>query len=68
MFLRSAVQPEDTFILFDRPIKPFSVQLDPAIEVVVLFDLSWRREFGDWSSDRYADVLATVQERYGVPG
>jgi len=65
IFLRSARQPEDSVLVFDRLVKPFGVQLDPELEVVVVFDHSWQLEFGHLGGDRYADALLTVQERYG---
>ena len=66
VFLRSAAQPQDSFLVFDRPVKPFAVQLDPEIEVVVVFDPLGQQEFGDWVTDRYDDALRTVQQRYGA--
>jgi hypothetical protein len=67
IFLRNTGQSEDSFFVFDRPVNPFAVQLDPAIEVVVVFDLSSQQEFGDWNGDRYADALVAVQDGYGIP-
>lgn len=59
-FLRDGLQ--DSFRVFDCPVKYFVVQLDPDSEVLVVFDHSCQQEFGDWNSDRYADALRAVQE------
>jgi hypothetical protein len=67
VFVRMHTQPDDVFITFELGGIGISVQLDEAIEVVVVSDeKSLPREFGDWAptDDRFVNAFRYIVSKY----
>lgn len=67
VFVRRHSQPDDVVIVVEQAGIGLGIQLDEAIEVVVVFDeQDTHREFGDWSptDDRFAAAFQHVVSEY----
>ncbi len=62
-FLRWSTQPDDIYAVVELP--GFSVQIDPALEYVIVWTATPHAEFGDWSGDQVEPALALVAEILG---
>lgn len=60
-FLRWSVQPDDVYGIFDRPGDGAGVQLDAALEYVIVWGAEGiPTEYGDWGADQVAPAIAHV--------
>ena len=64
-FLRWSTQPDDVYAVVDLPGRGFSVQIDPALEYVIVWTATTHAEFGDWDGDQVEPALALVAEILG---
>ena len=64
-FLRWSTQPDDVYAVVDLPDHGFTVQIDPALEYVIVWTATTRAEFGDWCGDQVEPALALVTEIVG---
>ncbi len=67
VFVRRHSQPDDVVIAVEQAGVGLGIQLDEAIEVVVVFDeQDGHREFGDWSptDDRFEAAFGYVVSEY----
>jgi hypothetical protein len=63
VFLWFAKQPDDTWMVFDLGPNTFGIQVDPELEVIVLFDGESQQEFGGWHNDLIGAVVAAIGGR-----
>ena len=61
-FLRWSTQPDDVYAVVDLPDGGFAVQIDAALEYVVVWTADQQAEFGDWDGDQVEPALAFVAE------
>lgn len=61
---RYAAQPEDTWVIFDRQQSPFGVQLDPALDYIIIFDSQIHNEVGPWFDDPTQNALDFIQNQF----
>jgi hypothetical protein len=62
-FLRWSVQPDDVYAVFDWPGGGAGVQLDAALEYVIVWGTDGvPTEFGNWGADQVAPAVAHLLE------
>ena len=62
VFLRWSVQPQDVYAVVGLPAGGFGVQIDAALEYVVVWTAGEQAEFGDWDGDQVEPALAFAAE------
>jgi RimJ/RimL family protein N-acetyltransferase len=65
-FLRWSTQAEDVYAVVELPAGGFTMQVDAALEYLIVTTATESAEFGDWAGDQVAPALAFVAEL--VPG
>jgi hypothetical protein len=55
-------QPEDSFALYHNVDGLFCIQLDPLIEVVILWNNEKHVEFSSWCNDKHLGALEYIKE------
>jgi hypothetical protein len=63
IFLRWSVQSEDVYAICDKSPGGFMVQIDPALEYIIVASESDQGEYGDWGNgeDRVEEALKHVR-------
>jgi len=51
-FLRWSEQPEDVYAVFDLPGGGAGIQIDPALEYIIVWGIDGQAEYGDWGADQ----------------
>ena len=62
VFLRWSIQAEDVYAVIDLPEGGFTVQVDAALEYLIVTTAADSAEFGDWDGDQVTPALAFVEE------
>jgi len=62
IFLRWSEQPDDVYVFFDWPECAFSVQVDAALEYLVVAGPGGTAEYGDWNGDQVPPALSHMRE------
>jgi hypothetical protein len=60
-FLRWSEQLEDVYAVFDLPGRGFSVQVDPALEYLIVWGPGGQAEYGSWGGDQVAPAVGHVR-------
>jgi hypothetical protein len=61
-FRATKYQTGDVYAIYDDGAKAFSIQLDPDIEVIVLWNEQIQTEIGEWSKDVYGDAISFIHD------
>jgi hypothetical protein len=56
-FLRWSEQPEDVYAVFDLHAGGAGVQVDPALEYIIVWGADGQAEYGDWGADQVPPAL-----------
>lgn len=59
-----AEQRDDVWAICHCGLQAFGIQLDPLIEVIVLFDEERCEEIGTWQDDPVGYAIARIREQY----
>jgi hypothetical protein len=62
VFLRWSTQADDVYAVVGPPAAGFTVQVDAALEYVIVWTADQQAEFGDWDGDQVEPALAFVAE------
>lgn len=60
-FLRWSEQPEDVYVVFDLPDGGAGVQIDPALEYIIVWDVGGQAEYGPWGVDQVQPAVDHVR-------
>ena len=60
-FLRWSEQPEDVYAVFDRHAGGAGVQIDPALEYIIVWGNGGQAEYGDWGADQVPPAMAHLR-------
>lgn len=64
-FFRSLnFQEKDVFAIYQSQSVSFAIQLDPDIEVIVLWDKTNSIEIGAWSEDEYKEAIDFIEANF----
>ena len=66
-FLRWSTQPDDVYAVVDLPDHGFTVQIDPALEYVIVSTAATHAEFGDWDGDQVRPALSWSRRSSAAP-
>jgi hypothetical protein len=61
-FHAAKYQTSDVYAVYDDGAKAFCIQLDPDIEVIVLWNEKIQTEIGSWSKDVYGDAISFIRD------
>ncbi|MBS7565765.1 hypothetical protein KHS38_15255 [Mucilaginibacter sp. Bleaf8] len=54
-------QTTDSYAIHDGDSKPFAIQLDPDIALIIFWNLTVHVEIGTWSQDEYGEALNFIK-------
>lgn len=63
-YKRTDYQLEDSYAEYKNDQYPFYIQLDPLIEVIVLWNKSKHIEIGYWSNNEYLDTINFIKSEF----
>ena len=61
-FLQWSVQPDDVYAVFELSENGFGVQIDPALEYVIIWGAGGQAEYGDWDGDQVPPAVEHVRK------
>lgn len=66
-FLRWSEQPEDVYAAFEQPGVGFGVQIDPALEYIIIWGRDGQAEYGDWGADQVPPAVEHIRRLVTAP-
>ena len=64
VFMRYTQQPEDVWVLIDREHAGFGIQIDPVLDVIVVWNERGQQEFGSWHTDLVDAAITAIAAQH----